>query len=262
MLPVPALAARRLRAGSRAFSLLDRLKGAVGLGPKAEAAASSSAPPSPFASDEPLPEASSITLDAYADQLKRARQLSSLGSLLPKGALAAVGGSDSSVASTLQRNEGVIRAMTAEEKATPPASLSAASRARIAQAAGCTVADVGEALGKYEWTRAAMGRMQTLRAEGRPMPTSFEELESSLGGGWKQSAQAAAAAATFGPAPPRAAPAATQSGGGSAPGVTRMLHGRPVQADKAATMPKGVTRNGPCPCGSGNKWKRCCGKDK
>ena len=67
--------------------------------------------------------------------------------------------------------------MTAEDRATPPASLSAAARSRIAAAAGVTVRDVGEALGKYEWTRAAMARMAQLKAEGKAMPTSFDDLE-------------------------------------------------------------------------------------
>jgi signal recognition particle GTPase len=67
--------------------------------------------------------------------------------------------------------------MTAEEKAVPTAQLSAAQRSRIAQAAGCSVGEVGEALGKFEFTKAATARMAQLRAEGKPMPTSWEDLE-------------------------------------------------------------------------------------
>jgi len=79
--------------------------------------------------------------------------------------------------------------------------------------------------------------------------------QSTLGGGWRQQASVAASAAVSGvPTPPSRAASV-------APGATRVLHGRPVSAAPAAQMPKGVTRNGPCPCGSGTKWKRCCGKD-
>jgi len=173
--------------------------------------------------------------------------------------------------------------MTAEERATPPAALSAAARSRIAEAAGVPVSSVGEALGKFEWTRAAMARMAQLKAEGKPLPTSFDDLEvrapgrqrcppapahqtrlqSSLGGGWRQQASAAATAAATGVLPPRAASpaaAAAAAGVGTRVTPTRMMHGRPVTAAVTPQLPKGVTRNGPCPCGSGNKYQRCCGE--
>jgi len=67
--------------------------------------------------------------------------------------------------------------MSSEERAQPTAQLSAAARTRIAAAAGVTVREVGEALGKYEWTRSAMARMAQLKSEGAAMPKSFEELE-------------------------------------------------------------------------------------
>ena len=55
------------------------------------------------------PDSGELTLEAYADQLKRARQLSGLASLLPKGAMAAAGGSEASVADTLKRQEDIVR---------------------------------------------------------------------------------------------------------------------------------------------------------
>ena len=55
------------------------------------------------------PESGELTLESYAEQLKRARQMSSLASLLPKGAMAAAGGSDASVAQTLKRQEDIVR---------------------------------------------------------------------------------------------------------------------------------------------------------
>jgi signal recognition particle GTPase len=67
--------------------------------------------------------------------------------------------------------------MTAEERAIPPAQLPAAARQRIAAAAGVTVGEVGDALAKFAWTAAAMKHMAQLKAEGKPMPTSFDNLE-------------------------------------------------------------------------------------
>jgi DNA-binding transcriptional MocR family regulator len=164
------------------------------------------------------PISGELTLDAYADQLKRARQLSGLASLLPKGAMAAAGGSDASVAQTLKRQEDIVRcarslrrcaaarysaavarlqrharsadgpnppsailhlrsALTPEERLAPLSSLSAAAKSRIADTAGCSAREVGDALAKYEWTKAAMARMAAMKAAGQPMPTSFDELE-------------------------------------------------------------------------------------
>ena len=65
--------------------------------------------PKAEAFDDAGPASGELTLDAYADQLKRARQLSGLAFLLPKGATAAMGGSDASVSATLKRQEDIVR---------------------------------------------------------------------------------------------------------------------------------------------------------
>lgn len=130
----------------RQLSLLSRLKGAVGarrwlpvscsnntlntpeasqltrtlssfphpgLPPKTDSPppADGAAPtPPPSISDEALSELSSLTLDSYADQLKRARQMAGLASMLPKGMLGAAGAAtDASVSATLKKQEDVIR---------------------------------------------------------------------------------------------------------------------------------------------------------
>jgi len=36
-----------------------------------------------------------------------------------------------------------------------------------------------------------------------------------------------------------------------------LLHGLPAQPDQ---LPSKIGRNEPCPCGSGKKFKKCCGK--
>jgi hypothetical protein len=43
------------------------------------------------------------------------------------------------------------------------------------------------------------------------------------------------------------------SGGAS----SRISHERPA---RAASVPERVSRNAPCPCGSGKKYKKCCGR--
>jgi len=44
-------------------------------------------------------------------------------------------------------------------------------------------------------------------------------------------------------------------------GATRPLPSVPVAAPKTVAPPRAVSRNAPCPCGSGDKYKRCCGKN-
>jgi hypothetical protein len=36
----------------------------------------------------------------------------------------------------------------------------------------------------------------------------------------------------------------------------------PIRAVRAPRRPRGVGRNDPCPCGSGKKWRKCCGAAK
>lgn len=264
-----APAASAASARGLATGIFDRLKRSVGLGgpvtPQTEAAQpSATTPPAqpaatpPSAADDDISGDGVLTIDAYAAQLRRARQLSNLASLLPAGAAAAAGG-DGAVAATLAKQEAVLGAMTAAERLRPAAELSAAARARVAAEVGCTVADVGAALAKYEWTRAAYERVAELKRQGKPTPSSFSDMEATLGSEWRAKASARAAAAASGrvaaPAAARGAPGAGAVAGAGAP--TRLLHGRPVGA--VAPPAKGApARNGPCPCGSGNKYKRCC----
>jgi uncharacterized protein YecA (UPF0149 family) len=88
------------------------------------------------------------------------------------------------------------------------------------------------------------------------MTIPFLRMQSTMGGSWRQQAAQAAQAAANGP--PTHAPRLQAAQ--AAPQV--MMHGRQVKATQTSTpLPPGVSRNGPCPCGSGNKYKRCCGKD-
>ena len=156
--------------------------------------------------DEPTLD---LTLEAYADQLKRARQMSGLAAMLPAGASAALGGAEGTKALTamLTQHEAIIRhvappsacacagaraltaaacaapcrrALTPEERAAPLATLSTAATQRIAAEVGCAPRDVGTALGKFMSVRAASARLAKLKAEGKPMPTSLEEYQARL----------------------------------------------------------------------------------
>jgi preprotein translocase subunit SecA len=66
--------------------------------------------------------------------------------------------------------------------------------------------------------------------------------------------------AALGPGPQ----AAPEPRPGPGPGVTSgrggQMRGRPVSRRKPATVAPKVGRNDPCPCGSGKKYKKCCGR--
>ncbi|GJP81721.1 hypothetical protein CLOP_g11858 [Closterium sp. NIES-67] len=169
----------------------------------------------------------------FANQLKRARQfgqLTTFGKGLPKGGQNAVTGS-------LKKQEVIafaLAAYAAEVKAThEQLSIPFSVRERIAREAGSSVADVDSLLAKYEWFKEAGRRMQELQDQGKPLPRSFTEIEKMMGGSWS-SYKAGAAASAVGAAGPAAAAA-------------------------AGAASQGPARNSPCPCGSGKRYKRCCG---
>jgi hypothetical protein len=96
-----------------------------------------------------------LTLEAYAEQLKRARQLSGLASLLPKGAMAAAGGSDASVADTLRRQEDIVRCGGA---------VGAVARSRVLSGrAGCAQRQRTRPLVTHSLTRARRRRRAAAR---------------------------------------------------------------------------------------------------
>jgi len=67
------------------------------------------------------------------------------------------------------------------------------------------------------------------------------------------------------PAPPRGAPAATSAPAAAAaarpapPGPLRQPPAAAPPRPRAGEAPAKVGRNDPCPCGSGRKYKKCCG---
>eukprot|EP00897_Mesotaenium_endlicherianum_P007304 jgi/Mesen1/6601/ME000338S05779 len=161
-------------------------------------------------------EQEEFTLDQFADQLKKARSYGSLMQFrrgLPRGG-------ENVLARSLEHQEAVIRAMTPAERA-DPSLFGSEGRARVAAQCSCSAADVDDVLNKFEWFRQAEVKVQALKREGKPVPTSFEELEQLMGGRWS-------------------------------PAASRSLAG----------APGGTSRNAACPCGSGKKYKRCCGENK
>ncbi|KAL2643806.1 hypothetical protein R1flu_011393 [Riccia fluitans] len=154
-------------------------------------------------------------LATFADQLKRARQfgkLTQFGRGLPKGG-------EAIAQRSLERQEEILRKLSTYSL--DGQRLTAQNKNEVAAQCSCTVRDVEDVLGKYEWTREANRRVIKLKEEGKPLPKSLDEIEKLMGGRWK----------------PASSVNLSKENGGQ------------------------QSRNSPCPCGSGKKYKRCCGKD-
>lgn len=163
-------------------------------------------------------------LDAFAKQLGQARTFGSLASFgrgLPRGGEAAVTASLKqqqdialALASLLRPSAGSgTNLQLAPDGSVPaiPAPLKEAAAVQV----GCAVADVNNFLVKFSWFCQAQAKMEALRAQGKPVPRTFKEVEELMGGSW------------------------TRTTGG--------------------TQGAAPSRNAACPCGSGKKFKRCCG---
>ncbi|CAM6103658.1 unnamed protein product [Calypogeia fissa] len=153
-----------------------------------------------------------LNLEKFADELRKAQafgKLTQFGRGLPRGGEAVA-------ARSLQRQEEILRKLASYSP--DGQRLEAKHKSEVATQCGCTMKDVNDVLGKYEWAREANARMMRLKAEGKPLPKSLDEVEKMMGSRWKAAAS--------------------------------------VNLSKDSQP----SRNVPCPCGSGKKYKRCCGK--
>lgn len=81
----------------------------------------------------------------------------------------------------------------------------------------CTISEVENALSKYSWAKEAQKKMDKLKAEGKPIPKTFAEVQ-------------------------------------------KLMGSTPLDVARSNLANSGkLGRNAPCPCGSGKKYKRCCG---
>eukprot|EP00242_Pyramimonas_sp_CCMP2087_P017486 CAMPEP_0198204274 /NCGR_PEP_ID=MMETSP1445-20131203/7685_1 /TAXON_ID=36898 /ORGANISM="Pyramimonas sp., Strain CCMP2087" /LENGTH=196 /DNA_ID=CAMNT_0043876077 /DNA_START=306 /DNA_END=899 /DNA_ORIENTATION=- len=168
-----------------------------------------------------------FTLDDYATQLSRASKLGSVASMLPesmRGQLTKEAAQRASEVYTLQVK--IVGAMTADEKAVP-AKISPDAKKRIALEAGTTPQAVTDTLGKYNYMNNAVLKMGALKRQGKELPKTWEDMEKTMGGGYR---------------------------GVVAPGrQAEHISGANVVSEAGAPG-----KNAPCPCGSRKLFKRCC----
>ncbi|KAK7337861.1 hypothetical protein VNO77_18449 [Canavalia gladiata] len=115
----------------------------------------------------------SFTLLRFADEMKNARRIGAFKQYM-------VGrSSEATFATAFEKYEAIIRYLGALDPTGE--NLQSAQKQETAKHCNCTVADVENALAKFTWAKEAQKRIEKLKAEGKPMPTSFAEVQKLVG---------------------------------------------------------------------------------
>lgn len=172
-----------------------------------------------------------LDIETFGTSLKRARQLGGLTGFV-HGTPAI---NDGQAQGTLRLFEQIIDSMRPEEKKDLKL-FDAAARQRVAAEVGTTPRQVDDCIARYLWTRQMTLKLAQLKKEGKPMPTSMDEVDRMLGS-WRQYK--------------------SETEGGSEGGVPWDHIGFKGQRCGLAGQP--VARNTKCPL-TRKAFKACCGK--
>eukprot|EP00884_Botryococcus_braunii_P003977 jgi/Botrbrau1/13580/Bobra.0307s0003.1 len=123
-----------------------------------------------------LDEYKQLTLDEYAQSLKRVRQLGSVTGFVTGTSQI----SSPVVQGTLRTFEQIIGSMRPEEKKDPD-QFTHEARARVAAEVGCTLSQVDDCINKFNWLNKLNNGMAQLKREGKPLPSTPEEITRVLG---------------------------------------------------------------------------------
>jgi len=130
--------------------------------------------PEKLGGNKELHDMENMTIDAYAASLRVSR----IG-----GSVRGYVGGTSKIQDTLAQGnirlfEDIIGAMNPDEKA-DLSLFDAAARQQVALKCCCTVSQVNDCIAKFEWVKQMMAQMASLKRQGKPIPSSLEELEQS-----------------------------------------------------------------------------------
>lgn len=192
-----------------------------------------------------------LGLDDYAESLKQARRMGGLTGFASGTSSAA----DPAAQGTLRLFENIIGAMLPDEKRNLTI-FGPAERNRVASEVGCTTSQVDDCIARYLWMRNMTSKMAQLKKEGKPMPTSIDEVESMLGT-WRQYKTDSGSGAAPGAGVAAGGPAS--SGGGSGNFVSLDAKGPKGQPCPLAGI--NVGKNTKCPL-TKKAYKSCCGKGR
>ncbi|XP_074579306.1 uncharacterized protein LOC141835826 [Curcuma longa] len=162
---------------------------------------------------KPSPESSAskigFSLIEFADQMDRARTLGSLRNFEAGRC------SEATISGAFEKHSAILRYLGAIDPSGK--NLQNSHKQDAAKHCNATIADVEHVLAKYSWANEAQKKIEKLKEEGKPMPTSFSEVQ-------------------------------------------KLMGSSPLDLGRSNLAKSGqISRNAPCPCGSGKRYKRCCG---
>ncbi|KAK1318914.1 hypothetical protein QJS10_CPB04g00785 [Acorus calamus] len=115
----------------------------------------------------------SFTLVHFAEELKKARMMGKFKEFM-------VGrSSEATFAEAFEKSEAIIRYLGSIDPTGE--NLQTNQKQDAAKNCNCTIADVENALAKFTWAKQAKEKIEKLQEEGKPMPTSFAELQKLMG---------------------------------------------------------------------------------
>ncbi|KAJ1417067.1 SEC-C motif [Sesbania bispinosa] len=115
----------------------------------------------------------SFTLLRFADEMKNARRIGTFKQYM-------VGrSSEVTFANAFEKSEAIIRYLGGLDPTGE--NLQSAQKQEAAKHCNCTIADVENALAKFTWAKEAQKKIEKLKEEGKPMPTTFAEVQKLVG---------------------------------------------------------------------------------
>ncbi|XP_050224802.1 uncharacterized protein LOC126674399 [Mercurialis annua] len=115
----------------------------------------------------------SFTLMRFADELKNATRVGSFKQFI-------VGrSSEATFADAFEKMEGIIRLLNGYDPTGE--NLQVSQKQEAAKRCNCTVAEVERALAQFTWAKEAQRKLQKLKEEGKPAPTSIAEVQKLMG---------------------------------------------------------------------------------
>ncbi|PKI67920.1 hypothetical protein CRG98_011516 [Punica granatum] len=131
-----------------------------------------------FTGNKSSPEGAMIsqeqfTLLRFADELKNARRVGAFKQYM-------VGrSSEATFSDSFEKQEAIIRCLGGFDPTGE--NLQTSQKQEAAQKCNCTIADVENALAKFTWAKQAHRKLEKLKEEGKPMPTSIAEMQKIMG---------------------------------------------------------------------------------
>ncbi|WOK94129.1 hypothetical protein Cni_G02831 [Canna indica] len=159
---VPRLAARSITTSVprlQSFGLFDKIKGVFTGNPSPDASASSSK--------------SGFSLIDFADQMEKARTLGSFRKFQVGRC------SEATISDAFKKHSAILRYLGAIDPYGE--NLKNSHKQDATKHCKCTIADVEHILAKYAWSIEAQKKIEKLKEEGKPLPTSFSEVQKLMG---------------------------------------------------------------------------------